>query len=788
MSSLRGVSYSLRSYLFVQKKCRYLSMNYSILKKSMISLNINLNKSNIRYKSDKTDLDSIVIPVSVKETKNPDDINVGEELSGNKLAKTDLIFILNQFLQRSVIRKLSEENGLNAKLFNQAFVSFRKFCVDSQVLAPELHIVFSDILQNRGHVDDLFPYFLKHARLIFPHLECIEELKKISDLRLPPNWYPEARAINRKMIFHCGPTNSGKTYHALERFINSKSGVYCGPLKLLAVEVHSKANEAGTPCDLVTGEERRFANENKIASNHIACTVEMSSVNNPCEVAVIDEIQMIRDIDRGWAWTRALLGIPAEEIHLCGEEAALDLIKELLASTGEELEVRRYKRLTPLTVEDKAVVSLDNVKAGDCIVCFSKKDIYSVSLQLEKKGHEVAVIYGTLPPTTKLSQTKKFNDPNDSCKLLVATDAIGMGLNLSLRRIIFYSLMKPTINEKGELEMDLITTSQALQIAGRAGRYKTHFNEGFVTTFKNDDLPLLKDILSRPIEPIEAAGLHPTADQIELFAYHLPNATLSNLIDIFVSLSQVDTHNYFMCNIENFKFLADMIQHVPLPLRARYVFCCAPINSKFVFVCTMFLKFARQYCNNQPMTLDWLCRNISWPFSAPNNITELVHLESVFDVLDLYLWLSYRFDDLFPDSELVRDMQKELDVIILQGVINITKLLKASETITKNNVEELNRKIKTNNNMAFSENYDEDLALLKNMSKTQTNHLKSKTISDNNWDRIGFQTNNKNNTKEEIPLSEQLINKGLLTHELLKRLQKEWNDSKNNNNKKGRKK
>jgi len=90
--------------------------------------------------------------------------------------------------------------------------------------------------------------------------------------------------------------------------------------------------------------------------------------------------------------------------------------------------------------------------------------------------------------------------------------------------------------------------------------------------------------------------------------------------------------------------------------------------------------------------------------------------------------------------------------------------------------------------MAFDENYDEDLALLKNMSQTQTNHLKSKNISDNNWDRIGFQTNNNNkNNSKEISLSEQLINKGLLTHELLKRLQKEWNDSKNNN-KKGRKK
>ena len=630
----------------------------------------------LRNKSDKKEFESLIIPVPIKLTKNPDDINVGEELSGSKLAKSDLLKLLNQFFQRTPIKKLSQENGLNNKLFNQAFISFRKFCVETETLPPELHIILSDILQSRGHVDDLFPYFLKHSREIFPHLESIEELKKISDLRLPPNWYPEARAMTRKFVFHAGPTNSGKTHHALERFIDAKSGVYCGPLKLLAVEVYTKTNEAGTPCDLVTGEERRYANPEGIASNHVACTVEMSSVNTPCEVAIIDEIQMMRDLDRGWAWTRALLGIPAEEVHLCGEEAALDLVKEILASTGEELEVNRYKRLTPLTLENKALVSLDNIQPGDCIVCFSKKDIYSVSLQLERKGHNVAVIYGTLPPGTKLSQTSKFNDPNDPCKILVATDAIGMGLNLSIRRIIFYSLMKPTINEKGEKEMDLISTSQALQISGRAGRYNTNFNNGLVTAFKPDDLPLLKEIMSRSVDPIEAAGLHPTADQIELFAYHLPNATLSNLIDIFVSLSQVDTQYYFMCNIENFKFLADMIQHVPLPLRARYVFCCAPINTKMAFVCTMFLKYARQYSNNQPITLDWLCRNIGWPFRPPKNIMELAHLESVFDVLDLYLWLSYRFQDLFPDSELIRDMQKELDFIILSGVINITKLLK----------------------------------------------------------------------------------------------------------------
>ena len=80
---------------------------------------------------------------------------------------------------------------------------------------------------------------------------------------------------------------------------------------------------------------------------------------------------------------------------------------------------------------------MDNVQPGDCIVCFSKADVYAVSRSIESKGKEVAVIYGTLPPGTKLAQAAKFNDPNNSCKIMVATDAIGMGLNLYVKNIYF---------------------------------------------------------------------------------------------------------------------------------------------------------------------------------------------------------------------------------------------------------------------------------------------------------------------------------------------------------------
>ncbi|KAK2145127.1 hypothetical protein LSH36_701g02017 [Paralvinella palmiformis] len=635
----------------------------------------------VRHRSSGNDSDfsSLVKALPLKPIQDPDGINVGEELTG-RLNEKDIIKTLNKFYTQKQVKELAADNGLDDKLFHQAFVSFRRFCVESKALPVDVHILLNDIIHEARHITDLLPYFLKYAKMIFPHLECMEDLQKISDLRLPANWYPEARSIHRKIIYHAGPTNSGKTYHALQRYSAAKSGVYCGPLRLLANEVFHRTNVGKTPCDLITGEERRYVREDGEPADHVSCTVEMLNVTKPYEVAVIDEIQMLRDPGRGWAWTRALLGACAQEVHVCGEASAIDIVKDIAMEIGDELEVRKYKRLTPIEVLDKAVEDFSNIRPGDCIVCFSKNDIYHCSRQLEKRGVEAAVIYGTLPPGTKVAQANKFNDADDPCRVMVSTDAIGMGLNLNIKRIIFYSLVKPTINEKGEKEIDFIPISMTKQIAGRAGRYGTQYEDGEVTTFKTNDLSMLQQLLASDVEPVKQAGLHPTADQIELFAYHLPNATLSNLIDIFVTLSQLDSDRYFLCKVDDFKFLADMIEHIPVQLRVRYVFCCAPIAQNRPFVCAMFLRFARQYSRGEPMTFDWLCRQINWPFQVPTVIKDQIHLESVFDVLDLYLWLSYRFMDMFPDADQVRHIQKELDGIIQEGVANITKLLRNTES------------------------------------------------------------------------------------------------------------
>lgn len=111
--------------------------------------------------------------------------------------------------------------------------------------------------------------------------------------------------INRKIHLHVGPTNSGKTYSALKRLTEAKSGIYCGPLRLLAHEIFERMNNNGIACNLVTGEEKRIISEDATLTSS---TVEMVELNRDLEVAVVDEIQMIGDRNRGWAWTQALLG------------------------------------------------------------------------------------------------------------------------------------------------------------------------------------------------------------------------------------------------------------------------------------------------------------------------------------------------------------------------------------------------------------------------------------------------------------------------------------------------
>ncbi|OAF66361.1 hypothetical protein A3Q56_05920 [Intoshia linei] len=596
---------------------------------------------------------------------------------------------LELFRSTTNIMKLASQHKIDSVLFPQVYNSFKKFIKESTQLPDDINIIIDEILLEKCHVDSLFPYFLSHAKQMFPHLDCMEDLLIVADLTKPSSWYSEARKIKRKIIYHAGPTNSGKTHNALKKLYDSESGVYCAPLRLLANEIYRKMNSNKINCDLITGEERLFANTDSVESKHISCTVEMTNLLCQYDVAIIDEIQMISDPGRGWAWTRVFLGLCAQELHVCGDESAINLIKSLTIDCGDEFEVHTYKRLTPLKIDKKALVSLANVQPGDCIVCFSKSDIYKVNVELEKLKTKNCVIYGTLPPGTKYAQSLKFNESNDY-NIMVATDAIGMGINLyinnyirNIKRIIFYSLLKPNINTKGETDIEQLTPSVAKQISGRAGRFRSDHKIGYVTTFHQSHLLDLIELLSLNIEPLEKAGIQPTAEQIEMFAYHLPNLTLSNIFDIFLKMSKTDNEKFFMCRADDFKYIADLLEHLPLDLKSRYQFCRSPISKKQQFVCNSLLKMARRFSKNEIISYEWLKTQINWPFYVPESLHDLNVLENVYDVLDLYLWLSCRFPSHFCDSYDVKLIRTELDSVINAGINNLSSFFSKSENLLK---------------------------------------------------------------------------------------------------------
>lgn len=312
----------------------------------------------------------------------------------------------------------------------------------------------------------------------------------------PKDEYVKARQIKRKFYLHLGDTNTGKTYNAMEALRKAKSGMYLSPLRILALENFEKLNNLGVPCNLATGEEEIL----KEGANHVSCTIEKANIKKICDVAVIDEIQIINDNQRGDAWSRALLGMPAFEIHVCGAMSSKNLLIKILEDIGEEYEIKEYERNTPLIVEEKNF-TINDVKEGDALVLFSKKRVLELAQTYSKNGIKSSLIYGDLPPEVRKKQYEQFLSKES--KILVSTDAIGMGVNLPIRRIVFMNTRK----FDGEEVRDL-TSQEVKQIAGRAGR-KGIYNEGFVATVTGNQ-NFIKSKIENKDDDITSAVIGPS--------------------------------------------------------------------------------------------------------------------------------------------------------------------------------------------------------------------------------------------------------------------------------------
>lgn len=174
-----------------------------------------------------------------------------------------------------------------------------------------------------------FQHPLSYLYSVFYIPRAIRSSLKLLVALNPKDEYPEARAMQRHFILHTGGTNTGKTYAGFERLRKSKTGVYLAPLRLLALEAQERLLDLGVACSLTTGEEE----DRREGDTHVAATAEKLDLSARYDVAVIDECQMIADRERGFAWTRAILGVLAPEVHLCAAPEARDLLIRIIEST-----------------------------------------------------------------------------------------------------------------------------------------------------------------------------------------------------------------------------------------------------------------------------------------------------------------------------------------------------------------------------------------------------------------------------------------------------------------------
>jgi ATP-dependent RNA helicase SUPV3L1/SUV3 len=271
---------------------------------------------------------------------------------------------------------------------------------------------------------------------------------------------------SEKIVALLGPTNTGKTHIAIEKMLQFDSGIFGLPLRLLAREVYDKCVKkiGSDKVALITGEEKIIPN----SADYFICTVESMPKDKKVNFVAVDEIQMSADRERGHVFTERLLNARGDKFTMfLGSQVMASIINDLI----ENVEFEKKNRFSKLSYAGyKKISRLDGKVA---IIAFSIEEVYAIAELVRRQKGGAAVIMGSLSPKTRNSQVGLYQ--SGDVDYLIATDAIGMGLNMDINEIYFSNLKK--FDGKKTRRLNLIEMSQ---IAGRAGRYK---NDGsFGTT------------------------------------------------------------------------------------------------------------------------------------------------------------------------------------------------------------------------------------------------------------------------------------------------------------------
>ncbi len=484
--------------------------------------------------------------------------------------------------------------------------------------------------------------------------------------------FAKARAIQRNHHFYVGPTNSGKTYHALNTLMAAKSGVYLAPLRLLAMEVRDKLMAAGVPCNLITGEERDLVE----GAQHTASTIEMMNPSKLVEVAVIDEIQMLQDPDRGSAWTAALVGVPAQQVFVCGANSVTAVCLRVIESLNESYEISHLQRMTSLVLEDESLCGKryskpklkTKLQKGDAMIAFSRKDVLTFSARFRQWGFSVASIYGALSPEVRRHESERFC--TGQADILVATDAIGMGLNLPIRRVIFANIHK----FDGHASR-LLNATEVRQIAGRAGRFGIYAT-GFVNIMEDDERFHIEHMLvTDDTSNLTKLPIAPNFGQMAEIAGKLHTVKLAECLDYFAQKMRFNDAHFELSSVAAQHAQALLVDEFApkMALKDKFIFACAPISintnieKDYFLMClqSTYLLAARAL----PAAPVWL---------DSVNPKHLETAEILSQNISLYAWLSYKFPQIFIENELVKNLRNQVSVYIENALLTQAGYIKTS--------------------------------------------------------------------------------------------------------------
>ena len=323
-----------------------------------------------------------------------------------------------------------------------------------------------------------------------------------------------------EIIAVLGPTNTGKTHMAIEKMFEFNSGIFGLPLRLLAREVYDKCVKkiGSNKVALITGEEKIIPN----TAQYFICTVEAMPKDKVVDFIAVDEIQMCGDRERGHIFTDRLLNFRGEILTMfLGSQVMKNIVSQIIPET-RFIEQQRFSKLSY-----NGHKKISRLERKSALIAFSVEEVYAIAELVRRQKGGAAVIMGSLSPKTRNSQVEIYQ--SGDVDYLVATDAIGMGLNMDIEQVSFSSLKK--FDGK---KIRRLRTTEISQIAGRAGRYKVDGSFGVTGGCEN--------LQSDEIERIEGHKL----DEIKFLFWRNSDLNFNSAEDLIRSLEKKPSSKNFL--------------------------------------------------------------------------------------------------------------------------------------------------------------------------------------------------------------------------------------------------